>query len=232
MKFTVAKEIFDLFPAACFGIVIAKGFPAGEQAEIGERLAASLAAAGGKFPDGVKSHPSIVVWRDAFTKLGLNPNKFMSSVEALMSRVVKTGHIPRINTVVDLGNTVSLKYVLPIGAHDIGRLTGDIDLRLSRQGDKFTPFGAEESEEVPAGEIVYADALEVRTRRWVWRQGEKAKIHDDSSYIFFPIDGFADVNRADVLAAQGELAALAARLGCAVETFYIDAATPRAIWAD
>lgn len=232
MKFTVAKEIFELFPTACFGVVVAKGFPASEQPAVGERLAAALAAAGGKFPDGVKNHPSITVWRDAFTKLGLNPNKFMSSVEALMSRVVKTGHIPRINTVVDLGNAVSLKYVLPIGAHDIGRLTGDIDLRLSRPGDIFTPFGAEASEEVPAGEIVYADAAEVRTRRWVWRQGEKAKIHDDSSYIFFPIDGFADVNRADVLAARDELAVLAANLGCKVDTFFIDAAGPAADWAD
>lgn len=232
MKFIVAPEIFDLFPTACFGVVIAKGFPHGEQPAIAKKLAASLAAAGGNFPDGVKSHPSIAVWRDAFAKLGLNPNKFASSVEALHTRAVKSGHIPSINSVVDLGNAVSLKYILPIGAHDIGRMTGDIHLRLSRQGDIFTPFGSPESEEVPPGEIVYADGAEVRTRRWVWRQGDKAKIEADTSDIFFPIDGFADVNKADIVNARGELAAAVAFLGCRTEIFFIDKNTPVAEWSD
>ncbi len=232
MKFIVAPEIFDLFPAACFGVVIAKGFPLGEQPAVAARLAASIAAAGGNFPDGVKSHPSIVVWRDAFSKLGLNPNKFQSSVEALHTRAVKSGHIPSINPVVDLGNAVSLKYVLPIGAHDIGRMTGDIELRLSRPGDIFTPFGSPGSEDVPPGEIVYADALEVRTRRWVWRQGDKAKIEADSRDIFFPIDGFAGVTKDATLAARGELAAACASLGCRTEIFFIDKDNPVAEWAD
>ncbi len=232
MKFTVAPDVFALFPAACFGVVIAKGFPQGEQPAVAERLAAALAGAPGRFPDGVKSHPAVAVWRDAFTKLGLNPNKFMSSVEALHTRAFKTGHIPSINTVVDLGNAVSLKYILPIGAHDIGRMTGDIHLRLSVPGDIFTPFGSPDSEDVPPGEIVYADGLEVRTRRWVWRQGDKAKIEADSRDIFFPIDGFADVNKADILAAREELAAAAGSLGCRTEVFFIDKDHPTAEWAD
>ncbi len=232
MKFTVAPDIFALFPAACFGVVIAKGFPAGDQPAVTELLAAALAGAAGRFPAGVKSHPAVAVWRDAFSKLGLNPNKFMSSVEALHTRAFKTGHIPSINTVVDLGNAVSLKHILPIGAHDLGRMTGDIDLRLSRPGDIFTPFGSAVSEDVPPGEIVYADGLEVRTRRWVWRQGDKAKIEADSRDIFFPIDGFADLNKADILAAREELAAAAAALGCRTDVFFLDKDNPTAQWAD
>ena len=232
MKFIVAPAIFDLFPTACFGVVIAKGFPQDDRPVIADKLSTALAGVAGRFPDGVKGHPSVGVWRDAFTKLGLNPNKFASSVEALHTRAVKTGHIPRINNIVDLGNAVSLKYILPIGAHDIGRMTGDIHLRLSRAGDVFTPFGGDVSEDVPPGEIVYADGAEVRTRRWVWRQGEKAKIAETSRDIFFPIDGFAHLNRNDVLAARGELAEAAAALGCSVDVFYIDREQREAEWAD
>ncbi len=232
MKFTVSPDIFALFPAACFGVVIAKGFPPGPQSAVAEKLAAALAGAPGRFPAGVKSHPSVAVWRDAFAKLGLNANKFMSSVEALHTRAAKTGHIPGINTVVDLGNAVSLEYIHPIGAHDLGRMTGDLHLSLSVPGDIFTPFGSAESEDVPPGEIVYADCLEVRTRPWVWRQGDKAKIEADSRDIFFPIDGFADLNRADVLAAREELAAAAAALGCRTEQFFLDKDNPVAEWAD
>jgi len=232
MKFIVAPEIFALFPDACFGVVVAKGFPPGEHPAVAAALAAALAAASGNFPDGVKNHPAIAVWRDAFAKLGLNANKFPSSVEALHTRAVKTGHIPSINAVVDLGNAVSLKYILPIGAHDIGRMTGDIELRISRPGDIFTPFGSSESEEVLPGEIVYADGLEVRTRRWIWRQGDKAKIGADSRDIFFPIDGFAGVTKDAVLAARAELAAACAALGCRTEEFFVDKDNPVAEWAD
>lgn len=232
MQFIVAPDIFDLFPTACFGVVVAKGFPSGEHPAVGEKLATALAAAPARFPDGVKSHPSVAVWRDAFTTLGLNPNKFASSVEALHTRAVKTGQLPRINNIVDLGNAVSLKYILPVGAHDIGRMTGDIHLRLSRAGDIFTPFGGDAVEEVPPGEIIYADAAEVRTRRWVWRQGEKAKIGETSCDIFFPIDGFSHVNKSDVLAARDELAEAAAALGCAVSVFFIDRDRSAAEWAD
>jgi Uncharacterized conserved protein len=232
VKFVVATDIFAFFPTACFGVVIARGFPAGRQPAVADKLATALAAAGGNFPSGVKSHPAVAVWRDAFAKLGLNPNKFPSSVEALSARAAKTGHIPSINPVVDLGNAVSLQYVLPVGAHDLGRMTGDIHLRLSRSGDIFTPFGSLESESVPPGEIVYADAAEVRTRRWVWRQGEKAKIGDDSRDIFYPIDGFAGLTKPALLAARDELAAAAAALGCRTEVFFVDRDKPVAEWAD
>ena len=38
------------------------------------------------------------------------------------------------------GNAVSLKYTLPMGAHDLGG-SEDICIRLARPGDSFLPFG-------------------------------------------------------------------------------------------
>lgn len=230
MRFEVSEDIFRLFPTACFGVVVAADFQPRDQEMVAQLLTAAVAAAPAKFPDGVRSHPSIRVWREAFTKMQLNPNKFLSSVEALHTRVYKSGHLPQINPIVDLVNALSLKYVLPMGAHDLERMTGDMRLRLSRAGDVFTPFGEQQAEVVPPGEIVYADDVEVRTRRWVWRQGEKAKIVAESRHIFFPIDGFADVNKADVLAARDELAELVTRLGGRATVFFVDCDCPVAEW--
>lgn len=230
MKFQVTDEVFAKFPTACFGVVVADEINAAKLQGVTDMLNDALKNCASKFPDGVRNHPSIAVWRSTFTNMGLNPNKFLSSVEALSTRVYKAGKLPNINNMVDLINALSLKYVLPMGAHDVGRMQGDIRLRSSKAGDLFTPFGSSESEEVPVGEIVYADDIEVRTRRWVWRQGEKAKILPDSNRIFFPIDGFADLNKNDIIAARDELAAILRSTGAQVESFFVDTANPAAEW--
>ena len=89
--------------------------------------------------------------RDAFQTLGMNPNKFMCSIESLMKRVQKSGALPHINTVVDLGNAFSLTYQLPMGAHDVDKLEGDIQIRFSTPEDHFLPMGETEMETMPAG---------------------------------------------------------------------------------
>lgn len=226
MHFRVARDVFQILPTVCFGVVVAEGIGqegAGEKSlallrQATEEVRAKMA---GIKP---KEHPAIVCYREAFRKLGFNPNKFLSSVEALVTRVVKGGELPDINPVVNLGNAVSLKYLLPMGAHDLDRLAGDVEVRFARQGDLFTPFGETEPETVDPGELVYADAQEVRTRRWIWRQGDKAKVTPASTRVFFPIDGFEEVNREAVLAARDELARwLSGLFGARVKTYYLNA---------
>ena len=111
--------------------------------------------------------------------------------------------MPYINPVVDLGNAVSLKYTLPMGAHDLGGGSNDICIRLAKDGDVFLPFGADTEETPDVGEVVYAVGKQVRTRRWTWRQSENGKITAASSDIFFPINGFNDFNRDKVIKAPG-----------------------------
>jgi len=75
-------------------------------------------------------------------------------------------------------------------------------------------------EEAPAeGEVIYAVGSEVRTRRWTWRQSEHGKITADTSYVFFPIDGFTDFNKDQVDAIIEELSTiLKDTFGCPVVT--------------
>lgn len=210
MKFVVEKEIFEKLPTACFGVVVAKGIDNGKSyptvdALLDESIAAAAAHFEGKK---VKEEPEILPYREAFRALGINPNKFMCSIEALFTRIAKGKGMPHINPIVDLGNAVSLKYTLPMGAHDLSAGSDDICVRLAREGDTFLPFGSTDEESPDAGEVVYAVGSQVRTRRWTWRQSEHGKIEADSSYIFFPIDGFTDFNKEQVLArARGAAAA-------------------------
>ena len=154
----------------------------------------------------VKESPDIVPYREAFRALGINPNKFMCSIEALLTRIAKGKGLPEISPAVDLGNAVSLMTRLPIGAHDMGTVGRALEVRPARDGDSFVPFGGGEAETPEPGEIVYVSSGEVRTRRWTWRQSETGKITPGTRDLLFPIDGFAGVNLERVLAAREMLA--------------------------
>ena len=230
--FVVADEIFTRVPEVCFGIVIARGVrqpgadsPAGQAILTGLTQAIELARI--KFMGtNVKSHPDILPYRNAFERLGINPNRFPGSIEAMVGRIAKGGSPPSINPAVDLANTMGLRYTLPLGVHDLDCYTGSIEVRMSREGDIFTPFGTTIAETVPPGEVVYADEKEIRTRRWIWRQGEYSKATAASTNLFYPIDGFRGVNHARILQARGELAAsLRALTGAKVRELWVDRET-------
>lgn len=224
MEFRIAPEVLDIFPDFCVGGVVALGVNNRVNAvEALRRAEAEAAASLAARP--IEEEPAFFAWRRAFTTVGIEPERFPQAGEALLRRVAQGEVLPSISAAVDLGNAVSLRYRVPVGAHDLDRLRGDFVVRQSREGDVFTPIGETESEPVPPGEIVYADDAEVRTRRWVWRLGERAKVTPASQNIFFPIDGFVGVDETAVRAATAELATLVREhLGGEVVTFFVDRA--------
>ena len=225
MKFVVAEEVFEKLDNVCFGIVVARGIQnRGQNDEVRKCLETSIQAVEKKFENAkVKEAEEIVPYREAFTKLSINPNKFLSSIEAMASRIGKKKGFPQINTAVDLGNAISLKYLVPLGAHDIDSAEGDIGVRFSVQGDRFIPFGEEAEEVLEAGELIYSVGDQVKTRRWIWRQSEQGKVTAESKNIFFPIDGFTDSNYQSVISARDELANLLQQVpGCNVTVGFVD----------
>lgn len=227
--FRVAPQVFDKLPGVVFGVVVAKGIDnSSEHPSVSGFLESETASARQRL-DGVnlKEHPAIVPYRDAFLSLGFNPNKFMCSVEALCRRAAKGSDLPKINPVVDLGNAVSMRYILPIGAHDIRKLDGDLEVRFAEPGDTFMPFGENGAERPDGGELVYVSGHTVKTRRWIWRQSEDGKIGAGSSDVVFPIDGFRNSNGEAVISAAKELAKMLEEFfGCKVMSGLVDRENP------
>lgn len=224
MKFIVSKEVFETIHNVCFGIVVAKGINNEDNIEVTNLLKDSIELNEKRFQDKkVKEIEEIVYYRDSFMKLGINPNKFMSSIEAIITRVAKNKGLPNINSIVDIGNAVSLKYLVPLGAHDTDAAGGDICIRFSKEGDIFIPFGGNEVECLEEGELIYSVGNKVKTRRWIWRQSEEGKITKESKNIFFPIDGFKDKNYNNVISARDELAEqLKKNFNCEIKVGFVD----------
>lgn len=226
MKFSVEDKVFETLDNVCFAVVVAHGLDnTTHNSKIQNLLKENILLCQTSLEGvNVKEIESVLCYREAFRKLNVNPNKYMCSIEALLTRISKGKGIPFINTAVDLGNAISLKYKIPIGAHDIDTVQGEITLRFSKEQDYFIPFGSTEIEPVDKNEIVYATGNSVRTRKWIWRQSEEGKITTQSKNIFFPIDGFSDTNKDNILLAQKELSdILKNELGCNVSIGWVDA---------
>lgn len=232
VRFRVAPEVFASAPSFVVGVVVATGFDNTSAGQSGqardEAIAADLAEASaaarvGRSLTDLPADPSVAVWREALAGAGIDPKAYPSSIESLLSRVLNGESVPSINPAVDIANAVSLRERVPIGAHNLDRLRGELVVRASREGDVFTPRNQRDAESVPPGEIVYADDLEVRTRRWIWRLGEHGKVTAGTRNVIFPIDGFVGATAEQVRAATAELASeLATRLGAKTSIGFVD----------
>lgn len=225
MKFTVEDAVFERLPHYVIGMVVARGVNSRRHTHLPQEVLRSGEAT---FRDrhclcDYKDHPDLVPYRDAFEAVGINPNRFPSSIEAMGKRILNGGALPEIHPVIDLVNGFSLQFAVPMGAHDLDQLGGDLQVRFSRAGEPFVPLGSEQEEQLPAGELIYGDATRVRTRRWMWRQSEWGKVTADSRNILFPVDGFSDQNLKQVLEARDHLARhLAGAFGALVSVALLD----------
>jgi len=195
MLFSIQRELFDILPDLTIGLVVAKDVDNTRSSEeIEDLLTRTVEETRINFTtDKAQDHPRIKPWRDAFSKLGISGSKFPSSVESMARRILKGDPIPRINPLVDLYNSVSIKFLVPMGGHDLDTLEGDVHLRFAEGWEPFTPMGDGETTIVPKGELVYRDDREVLTRNWVWRQCEKDKATERTVDIFIPIDVLGEV---------------------------------------
>jgi DNA/RNA-binding domain of Phe-tRNA-synthetase-like protein len=154
-------------------------------------------------------HPHIASWRAAFSAFGAKPSRYPSSAEALIGRVLKGQPLPRVNALVDLYNSVSVRHVVPLGGEDADRLEGALRLVGAAGGERFDPRGdGSEVEEVPAGEVVWRDDRGVTCRRWNWRQGRRTQLTDTTHNAFFVFDRLDGLPAEDLHAAADELSEL------------------------
>jgi DNA/RNA-binding domain of Phe-tRNA-synthetase-like protein len=195
MFFTIQKELFDLLPDLTIGVVVALGVDNRHPSkEIDVLLTQTVDELKRTFTAGkAQDHPRIKPWREAFSKLGISGSKFPSSIESMTRRVLKGDAFPQINPLVDLYNSVSLKFLVPMGGHDLDTLEGNLHLQFAEGWEPFTPMGGGETVVVPKGELVYRDDREILTRNWVWRQCEKDKTTEKTKNIFIPIDVLGEV---------------------------------------
>ena len=196
ISYKIADEVFNQFPGYVRGVVLAYDVANGESSD---ELIALLREAEASVrqrlhKDEVSQHPRIASWREAYRSFGAKPGKYRSSVEAMVRRVLGGNELPSINALVDLGNILSLQYLVPMGGHAIDVVQQDIALCSATGDEEFVPFGSKQIEHPKPGEIIFVEGNTVLTRRWSWRQANYTLTLPETTAIECNVDGLPPVS--------------------------------------
>ena len=95
--------------------------------------------------------------RALYRRFGIDPTRVRPSSEALLRRLKKGDPLPRVNSLVDVANALSVQLQVPVGLYDMDKASGDeLVIRLGADGEGYT--GIRKEHVNVAGRLCVADA--------------------------------------------------------------------------
>ncbi len=189
-KFITEDEFWSLFPNAKIGVIVCHGIDntiKDESKYIDMISTSEKEALKHLNNEEFSSNEVIKVWREAFQKFKTKKGA-RSSIEALLKRVSNGNNLGTINPLVDIYNSISLKYGLPCGGEDIDTFAGDIRLTKAVGNENFITLGTDENAPPYEGEIVYKDDEGAICRCWNWRESVRTMLTENTKNAFLCIE--------------------------------------------
>ena len=129
--------------------------------------------------------------RQAYKKLGKDPNRYRPSAEALRRRILRGLPLYRIDTLVDLINLVSIRSGYSIGGFDAMKIQGDrLVLGVGKEGEVYRGIGRGELN--IAGLPVYRD--DIGGIGTPTSDEERTKIDMETTSLLMIINGYSGEN--------------------------------------
>ena len=188
----VDPSFWALFPDAQVNILYANGINNhNDQAQLADRkqLLKDATTAAGQFltNDTFRLNPVVDQWRTAFQQFKKKKGA-RSSIAALLKRVNQGRKFDPIDPLVDIYNSVSLTYGVPVGIEDRDKITGDMHLGQVSGGQSFQPVGAAADEPTLPGEVAYYDEVGAVCRCLNWRDAQRTMLTADSQNMVAVIE--------------------------------------------
>jgi len=152
--------------------------------------------------ESLKDMPTLRAYRDFYWRVGIDPTKIRPASEALLRRVLQGKDFPRINTLVDAYNLASAKTQVAIAAFDLGRLRGDLTMRLAREGEAFLGIGMDRPVVLKGVEVVVEDE-EKLVAIYPYRDADATKVTTATTDTCFMTCGVPGIERAVLVEAAG-----------------------------
>ena len=126
--------------------------------------------------------------RQAYKRLGKDPNRYRPSSEALRRRILRELPLYKVDTLIDLINLVSIRSGYSIGGFDVDKIAGgSLVLGVGREGEIYHGIGRGELN--IAGLPVYRDAVGgIGTPT---SDEERTKIGLDTTHLLMIINGYS-----------------------------------------
>ena len=209
-KFIIEDDFWELFPNTKIGIITCNGIDntIKDENQYQDMLSQGEKEALTHLPnEEFSSNEVIKVWRDAFKRFKTKKGA-RSSIEALLKRVSTGKGLGTINPLVDIYNSISLKYAMPCGGEDMDKFIGDIRLTKATGDESFITLGSDKSEPPYEGEIVYKDDEGAICRCWNWRESVRTMLTEDTKNAFLCIELVDEKREKDFENALKELSQL------------------------
>ncbi len=184
IEFSVNRDDLSLALIGLNEITVEKSMDGWEELEqsMFERIRSSITL------DDIKDDPLFRSYRDLYWAFGMDPTKLRVSSEALLRRIVNGLNLWRISNVVDVVNVTSPNHKIPIGLVDVSKVTGSLQVRVARKGEKFVRIGG--VEKVCRGrEIVLSDDEKIVCFGYATHDSEYTKVSKDSKQVYILLYG-------------------------------------------
>jgi DNA/RNA-binding domain of Phe-tRNA-synthetase-like protein len=80
--------------------------------------------------------------RELYRSFGVDPTRVRPSSESLLRRLRKGEPLPRVNSLVDVANAMSVQLQVPVGLYDLDKVKGDeLVVRLGEKGETYSGIG-------------------------------------------------------------------------------------------
>lgn len=180
----IESDFWELFPEAQISVLLIKNInnnvDTSKNASF-EELLKKGKNEGKKFliEDSFSDNLVIQEWRDAYKKFKTKKGA-RASIEALLKRVHQDREFAPINPLVDIYNSISMKYAVPLGGEDLEHIDGNMHLGKARGGESFFPLGAEIDSPALEGEICYFDNTGAICRCLNWREAKRTMLLEET----------------------------------------------------
>ena len=189
---TVDQGFWDLFPDAQVNILYADGINNHDNDEnVTERrqLLHNATKEAQKFltNETFRLNPVIDQWRKAYQQFKRKKGA-RASDEALLKRANQGRTFEPINPLVDVYNSVSMTYGVPVGIEDRDKIAGDMLLGIAKGGEAFDSVGDGKNEPALEGEVLWYDNDGAVCRCLNWRDGGRTMLTEDSQNVVAVIE--------------------------------------------
>lgn len=213
-RFQYHSEIIQNYPQIVGGVILAEGMhnpPTSD--ELQTLYFAEQTAVIERIGDTPLSEiDSLNAWRRAFSAFGVSPTQYRSAAEALLRRLTKKGDIPGINTLVDIGNLVSIRYGLPVAIFDTREINGAVTVSYSRGTEHYQELGSDEVIHPDVGEVIFSDESDmVIARRWCWRQSSTSAANESTTNAIITVEAHHESGHEHITQAVDDLKYLLAK---------------------
>ncbi|ASB50161.1 B3/B4 domain-containing protein [Alkalitalea saponilacus] len=142
MNIIIENQIAETFPEISFGclLVHVDVKPSDDELvtamnELCEMLTPDLS------PESIRNHSVVSATKNAYRKLGKDPNRYRPAAESLLRRLALGKGLYQVNNMVDILNMVSVKTGFSIGGYDADKISGNISFGVGKTDEPYEGIG-------------------------------------------------------------------------------------------